>query len=492
MSYALPWCTSSHGPGGVWDLIDTLEGYGTVGHPVGGWPQFDGWPRWNSVTHQQVYYEWLKRAFDGGLKLMVMHAVSNELLCELQGARPGFTCNDMDAVDAQLQWAHSLEAYIDKLSGGPGLGWYRIVTSSEEARQFIESGKMAIVLGMEVDNLFNCKVNSGCTPQYVEDRLDYYYNKGVRHIFPIHAFNNGFGGPALYVDLFNFGNKIIEGDFFQPKDCYSDGYEFKLSGLSGIPILANLLLPDYQGNAHCNQLGLTNLGKWLIQLMIDRKMIIDIDHMSLQAVNDTLDIVEKQDYPVVSVHTGLLGISLGEKRSEAQKSDALLERIRGVGGLVAPILHQGKRAEIAQAPGSPVPHDCGNSSRSWAQAYLYTVQRMGGGAVAMGSDFNGIVKQPAPRFGPDACDGDQDGPQDPATKIIYPFMTETGVSMTQSQAGQWVFDYNVDGLAHVGMLPDFIQDLKVSGLKDEDLEPLFRSAATALPWKQAEVSPHML
>ena len=39
------------------------------------------------------------------------------------------------------------------------------------------------------------------------------------------------------------------------------------------------------------------------------------------------------------------------------------------------------------------------------------------------------------------------------------------------------FDINLDGMAHYGMLPDFLQDLRNSGLTAEDLAPLFRSAA---------------
>jgi hypothetical protein len=38
------------------------------------------------------------------------------------------------------------------------------------------------------------------------------------------------------------------------------------------------------------------------------------------------------------------------------------------------------------------------------------------------------------------------------------------------------FDINLDGLAHYGMLPDFLQDLRNIGLTAEDLAPLFRSA----------------
>lgn len=38
------------------------------------------------------------------------------------------------------------------------------------------------------------------------------------------------------------------------------------------------------------------------------------------------------------------------------------------------------------------------------------------------------------------------------------------------------YDFNLDGLAHYGLLPDFLQDLKNLGLTAEDLAPLFHSA----------------
>jgi hypothetical protein len=38
------------------------------------------------------------------------------------------------------------------------------------------------------------------------------------------------------------------------------------------------------------------------------------------------------------------------------------------------------------------------------------------------------------------------------------------------------FDINLDGMAHYGMLPDLLQDMRNDGLSAEDLGPLFRSA----------------
>jgi len=38
------------------------------------------------------------------------------------------------------------------------------------------------------------------------------------------------------------------------------------------------------------------------------------------------------------------------------------------------------------------------------------------------------------------------------------------------------FDVNLDGMAHYGLLPDFLQDMRNQGLAIEDFAPLFRSA----------------
>jgi hypothetical protein len=50
-------------------------------------------------------------------------------------------------------WATSLSR-VDAASGSPGRGWYRIVDSPSEARAVISSGRLAVVLGIEVDNVF--------------------------------------------------------------------------------------------------------------------------------------------------------------------------------------------------------------------------------------------------------------------------------------------------------------------------------------------------
>jgi len=74
-------------------------------------------------THQQAFHRWLERAWRGGLRLAE---------------------------------ARRFQTFIDTQRGGPGLGWLRIVESPAEARRVIRQGKLAVVLGIEVDNPFGC------------------------------------------------------------------------------------------------------------------------------------------------------------------------------------------------------------------------------------------------------------------------------------------------------------------------------------------------
>ncbi len=60
--------------------------------------------------------------------------------------------------------------------------------------------------------------------------------------------------------------------------------------------------------------------------------------------------------------------------------------------------------------------------------------------------------------------------------------------LTRSTAGERRdFDINIDGMAHYGLLPDFLQDLRNVGLTAEDLAPLFRSAYDYVQmWEKCE------
>ena len=485
---ALPWCTPVHGLGGTTDVIGSFMKWSTYGfhfnfgHKVGGYPAFDGWPRWDSYTHQTVHVDWLQRAWQGGMRLMVMLAVNNEWMCKLPGFKlaPGRTPADMEAVDLQLDAAVALEAQLDQQAGGPGQGWYRIVRSAEEAASVIEAGKLAVLLGIEVDYLFGSYIPDPLgllTPDQVKASVQQYYDKGVRYVFPIHFADNAFGGTGLQNPMeaadtgVDFNTPI--GDLHTPYiletvDGTNLGYAY--SGL------------NTQGRVgRRNKRGLTGLGKVLIA---GTHSTPDALRCRSHVLADTAPTCSTSPRPPITPSSPDTPDSsmccLGDKRHEGQQTGAEVDRIRGTGGMVAPIIAQGNLAEIKtwmRPDGTSIRHVCGSTANSYLQAYLYAVERMNGGPVGIGTDFNGFAGVPGPITGPDACPGKTAPNTPPPAQLSYPFTAAvTGAQMQRSQIGQKTFDINTDGLAHVGMLPDFIAHLSAMGVREDELQPLLYSA----------------
>ena len=508
MEDALPWCDYVdgdptriiHGPGGLRDVVGFVMalsyGHGGVGigHKVGGYPEHDGWPRWDSVTHQCVYVDWLFRAVLGGLRLMVVHAVNSELMGAL--VETVLPRDDMNAVDRQLDAAWALEARIDADSGGPGEGWYRIVLSPEQARRVMEDGKLAVVLGIEVDNLFDCREEGDLDEDTLREKLDHYYERGVRHLFPIHFRDNGFGGTAFQNDLQQRVGSPPP-DFPRVGNAPVD-QAVKATLEAAWAILGAIRYPvdAEDGTAHGyerqggwqNIRGLTVSGKVLIREMIARGMVIDVDHMSRRSRSDTLDICEEFGYPVVSGHTGFVELCRGEKRHEGNLTAPELKRIRDLGGMVNIIIHQGDENEVDtfSAPGQTrIEHTCGNSSNTLVQAYQYAVANMPGRGVGFGTDLNGFAGLLGPRFGVDAVSKNEQNPLLGLGGSFVAIATSEELDCI-NRVGNRDFNFDVDGLAHIGMLPDLIADWQAQGLTDEDLEPLLRSAETYLEvWEHA-------
>jgi microsomal dipeptidase-like Zn-dependent dipeptidase len=485
-------CDRVHGPGGLYDIVGAAMGQG-YGHPVGGSPSYDGWPRWNTFTHQQVYVDWLKRAYDGGLRLMVMQTSNNPFLCTLfrtvsmlatvVNPVPNMviprTCDDTEAIENSIAGAKLLEADIDLRAGGRGKGWYRIVYSPQEARDAIAKGQLAVVLGIEAPTPFGCYEfnTAGCTRAHVAASVQRVYDLGIRQITPVHSMDNAFGGTGLYNRLFSTANLFTAGHTFDKRDCTSEGVTFTLEGVAG---------------GHCNPRGLTPLGDFYIRSLMNRGMLVDIDHMSRLTRESAFQIAEQYTYPVLTSHSWLFDISVGQHRAEPHLTKRDLQRIRALGGVVALITETGGRNDVVTV--SRIPNDCGHSSQTFAQAYFHAVKELGGAPVAFGTDFNGFAGQPAPRFGPEACGNKEHGliEQGPKAQIggpmLYPFAVQgaAGRTLGKSRIGTKDFDYNVDGLAHIGMLPDLIQDLKTMGVTDAELEPLFRSAEGYIQmWERA-------
>src|SRR5262249_5755300 len=96
-------------------------------------------------------------------------------------------------------------------------------------------------------------------------------------------------------------------------DCSAAGYGFKLSCFmqaaiqllgfpdSIIPLSDPVPCFDSAG-ATCNPIGLTDSGKVLVQSFMDHGMIIDVDHMSVAALDDSIALAAPRNYPLVASH----------------------------------------------------------------------------------------------------------------------------------------------------------------------------------------------
>lgn len=424
-----------HGPDGSTAVVENTLSYGSpVGtHDTVGWPTFQGWPSAKSLTHEQVYYRSLERAYRGGLRMMTELLVDNASLCKTYPLKRN-SCNEMDGVRLQAQRTRELERYIDAQSGGPGKGWFRIVTSPEQARAVINDGKLAVVLGIEVSTLFDCGLNDGvplCDNAKIDQQLDAAYKLGVRQLQLVNKFDNAFsgvtgdGGPAGIV--VNLGNRGETGRFWDFRACPKGRKDADKtqSTAPGADVLATAVLqpfgppgatPVYGPGPQCNVLGLSAFGKYLITRMIAKGMVLDTDHMSVLARDQALTVLERAGYSgIISSH----GWSTPEG----------FDRTYRLGGFVAP------RAGSTEGFLS-----------SWRLDRSKRDPRFFFG-MGIGSDVNGLGAQPGPVVGN-------------KSPVTYPFRGFGGVVIDKQRAGDRVYDVNVDGVAQYGLYPDWIELLR--------------------------------
>lgn len=512
-----PW---PHGPGGIgnlgkgWTLTQALIEQG-VGHGPCGHETYRDWPNFGTRIHQQAYVDWLRRAHDGGLRLLCSLAVNNELLAE----EFGHPDSDGSAIQKQVEALHRFCArHAD---------WMGLALSPSHARALVAEGKLAVVAGVEVDSLDSvlgdrrAVSREGLPEGRVGAILDWLRAAGVRMLTPLHLSDNSFGGAAIYDELFNLLNHALRGRYYAVRDA--EGLAFRLgpggrllqewAAIAYYGLKHWTRYPSYRapagGHGHANARGLTPAGAHLLEEAMRRGFVLDVDHMSELTTDQALSLAEARDYPVVSSHSGFRELAPSPAHTKArhkhahegQKTREQARRILRLGGVLAPISNQGD--ELVAFPGASVPNDCARSSLTWAQAYLYAValqREVGRGGVAVGTDFNGLAQQPGPRYGERAAfglDGErgrelerkrQRAAQQARPRLAYEgTLLRSSAPFVQARSGGRTWDFNTDGLAHYGLLPDMLRDLVHVGMREEELDPLFSSAEAFLrAWEKCE------
>jgi hypothetical protein len=429
--FALPDCSSIEGPQGVAAPMQNFLNYGNPAQPhdTAGWPTFASWSPTN-LTYEGTYWRWIQRAWMAGLRLMVMSPNENRVLCLLQANRTT-DCNEMATVRRSLAAIHQLQRYVDAQAGGPGKGFFQIVTDPYEARRVINQGRMAVVLEVEISEPFDCSGwdQPTCDEAQVDRELDALHRMGVRSMLLLNKFDNPLTGVRFDSGpvgvLINAGNRASAGSFWSARTCPGSLRDNAIytpepqSAAAIAQLLATVglpggLAPAYPPAPHCNTRGLTRLGEHVVERMMDLGMIVNPDHMSQAGVDRTLSLLEARNYSgVISPHGWM--------------DPGNWPRIWQLGGMAFPG-HAAASEYVKQwrefRP-RETPHTFG-----WGY----------------GADLGGLSEQPG------------------AGDVAYPFKSLDGrVTFQRQRTGRRTFDYTKEGVAHYGLYADWFADLRRLG-----------------------------
>jgi microsomal dipeptidase-like Zn-dependent dipeptidase len=460
-------------------LMDVLDGH-TKG---AGYPDFNLWPKQSTTTHQQMWYEWVDRARRSGLRTIVALAQNSHTLAD--GMETVGPYDDLRSMNDQIR---ELILFVRR---HPGM--MDTVTTAARMRQVVQSGRLAVIIGIEMDNIGNFYnpserragevYNATPTDAAVKAEIDRLYAMGVRYVFPIHIVNNAFGGAAVYGDdmepiLFNLSNFYITGSRFtvEAVPTASTGIGFKCPDLSaalsnsivrgGIDVLRHIpglpLKPEVMdvnrysypdpGHAfgHRNVLGLSTQGEVAVKYMMSKGMIVDIDHMSERSVSRTLQLATQFDYPVSSGHNG----PRGGHGNEKARTNGQYDTLKMVGGMI------GVGTGDAEAG-------------AFVNTFRSVLRQVGGKNITFGTDVGVGAKLPhAPS---------------PAARLTGNI---PGLEPCRTGNKTWDFNtYNTGGVDHYGLMPEFVKSLDGAGLSANEKNALYGAAEYfAQMWEKCELN----
>jgi len=475
-------------------------------HHHEGYPGLLYWPHQTSILHQQMWWEWLERAHQGGLRAIVALTVNNELLAEiLNGTQP---YDDRGVAERQIAEMVRMVGQHD---------FMEIAYSSADLARIVGEGKLAVVLGMEIDRIGNWKTLDLPSEQDIRDEVRHLHELGIRWVFPVHLVDNVFGGSAVYSPMFSFANKRANGYHFlvqtssDPDVTYDCGkikdipifgignatltaLHGLLLGLGGLPApcadgfscppgtlsccgsyrnIVDILSPSpeldvYQfiPPGHVNLLGLSGRGEIAIDEMMKLGMIIDIDHMSEKTMERVIEIAEGKravaggvGYPLMFGHSGIRGPDSSERIPPRR----LVTRVAALGGMM----------------GAGTAH---KTPDEFITSYRDSSSVMGQGSVGLGTDVDGFELLPTNSHD---CKLNADIPG--STAFYARFLVESDVH-TKSSTGNRTWDYVLDcGVSHYGLMPEWLFDVKAFHDGADVHDNLMKSAASFVRmWKQVE------
>lgn len=430
---------------------------GSSGH---GAPDFNEWPNWNDITHQAMWVDWIRRTYLGGLRVMVALAVNSQILGDAVAGHGDYPTDDKNSADLQIK---ETKAFVSRHSD-----FMEIAYSPADLERIVRANKLAVVLGIEIDNIGNLNQVHPLTHEAISAEINRLYNEGVRYVFPIHLTDCAFGGTAVYQDLFNYATYYEDGHYWKLDCVTNSNHQFSAiiplpadvpDSLRKVPGLVPLISLNIRGlndligealtvklhrtlpappNNHCptnlgevNDMGLLPDGEFAVMEMMRHGMFIDIDHMSDKSKNMAISIAERNHYPLNSGHAGLRTFGPLDwdgnpnqinERSMSTNQYARIAKLHGMAGIGV----------------------SGLNSYQWTTMYKDVLNVMGGtkAGAALGTDADGMSPLWPPR---------------PNSSVQYP----KTFPMCSLGTKKWNYnDPKNGGVAHYGLIPDFLKDVQ--------------------------------
>jgi hypothetical protein len=345
------------------------NGLGFIGIQVYNWhlpygyPTFSGWPKFNVQLHQPMYIDWIKRSFEGGLKLISVLGVTNMFWASRAlgpGVKPDLPIDDESVALLAIQ---EFKKIVDKNSD-----WMEVALTPQDARRIILSNKLAVVLGVEMDNFGNFKdasyvfrepysippskplnllapdnnqINLNNARVQIQNKIKEYYDLGVRQVTPLHYITGVFGGTAVFRYQFGMIQSSFTGKPYLLNDGRAEGvnyninkdiqtfqtilgsaweylsgdvkafYTCKLSGWTDPDPFSNFCENVYSTvNGH----GMFPRGKILYEELMKQGFVIDVDHTSRLTSSQLFVLAKSKKYPLLSSHTDPSETCLGPRR----------------------------------------------------------------------------------------------------------------------------------------------------------------------------------
>jgi hypothetical protein len=229
---------------GLIPQTDSLT-HATGAEANGWWAKGENWhnPTGLGKTHNQYQADMIIRAYQGGLRLAVWDVINSRAF-------------DL-AVDGEMN--SDWQALKDGTDGARRIIATRLNTiaaialTPEDADGIIRSGKLAVILGSEVDELGRMRPSGMPWPRSphsgadsMQKQVDDLWELGIRKITPVHATNNPIGGAALFNTIYDANNNFVSGTAASGAPSVTDlpDVSFSLDGTFG-PLLSGLFLGNF-------------------------------------------------------------------------------------------------------------------------------------------------------------------------------------------------------------------------------------------------------